>query len=286
MVTVRPQSMMFTLFGDYIMQRGGEIWVGSLIEIASQFGLSQQAVRSALSRMSQHGWLKVRRVGNRSYYGASARTKRLLEEGQRRIFDRRPDPWDQEWRILVYSIPERKRDIRTELRKQLSWLGYGPLSNGSWICPHAVEADVRQLVDSMGISDCVEFFTATHAGASDDRELATRCWDLVGLNQRYETFLQKYEPLLRDLERRAEVAPSECFVQRFLLIHEYRKFFFIDPELPKELLPDAWHGTPARELFRGFHGLLAERANQYFDSVFEGPPTRRKRSGSDHRSIA
>src|SRR5207237_35500 len=134
MVTVRPQSMMFTLFGDYIMQRGGEIWVGSLIEIAGQFGLSQQAVRSALSRM-------------------------------------------------------------------------------------------RQLVESMGITDCVEFFTANHAGASDDRELAARCWDLVGLNRRYESFLQKYEPLLRDLERRDDVAPSECFVQRFLLIHEYRKFF-------------------------------------------------------------
>src|SRR5688572_3660712 len=60
----RPQSMMFTLFGDYIMHRGGEVWVGTLIKIAAEFGLSQQAVRSALSRMSQKGWLKVRHVGN------------------------------------------------------------------------------------------------------------------------------------------------------------------------------------------------------------------------------
>ena len=36
---IRPQSMMFTLFGDYIMHRGGEVWVGSLIRIAAQFGL-------------------------------------------------------------------------------------------------------------------------------------------------------------------------------------------------------------------------------------------------------
>jgi phenylacetic acid degradation operon negative regulatory protein len=286
MVMVRPQSMMFTLFGDYIMHRGGEIWVGSLIEIAGQFGLSQQAVRSALSRMSQHGWLKVRRVGNRSYYGASARTKRLLEEGERRIFDRRPAPWDRQWRILVYSIPERKREVRTELRKQLSWLGFGPLSSGSWIGPHAVETDVRALVSGLGIDGCVEMFTATHEGVSDDRELATRCWDLVGLNRKYETFLAKYEPLLKELQDRDDVAPSECFVQRFLLIHEYRKFFFIDPELPQELLPAVWHGYAARELFRAFHGLLADRANEYFDSVFEGPPTRRKRNGAEQRSDA
>src|SRR5947208_16446858 len=130
----RPQSRMFTLYGDYIMHRGGEIWVGSLIQIAGQFGLSQQAVRSAISRMSQHGWLKVRRVGNRSYYGATNRTRRLLEEGKRRIFANRSGPWDHQWRILVYSIPERKRELRTELRKQLAWVGYGPLSRGSWIC--------------------------------------------------------------------------------------------------------------------------------------------------------
>jgi len=262
------------------MNRGGEIWVGSLIEIAGQFGLSQQAVRSAVSRMSQHGWLKVRRVGNRSYYGASARTKRLLEEGQHRIFDRRPDPWDHRWRILVYSIPERKREVRTELRKQLSWLGYGPLSSGSWICPHAVEDDVSGLVRSLGIADNVEMFAAEHHGVSDDRELAARCWDLVGLNRRYEAFLAKYRPLLEDLDDRVDVASSECFVQRFLLIHEYRKFFFIDPELPEELVPERWRGTEARALFQKFYALLADRANEYFDSVFEGPPSRRKRAAA------
>src|SRR4051794_34485288 len=115
--------MMFTLFGDYIMKRGGEIWVGSLIQIAAEFGLSQQAVRSALSRMSQKGWLKVRRIGNRSYYGPTARTRRVLEEGERRIFVRTSGTWDRRWQVLVYSIPERKRDVRAELRKQLAWLG-------------------------------------------------------------------------------------------------------------------------------------------------------------------
>ena len=278
--------MMFTLFGDYIMHRGGEIWVGSLIQIAAQFGLSQQAVRSALSRMSQHGWLKVRRVGNRSYYGATPRTKRLLEEGSRRIFAERSVAWDHQWRLLVYSIPEKKREVRTELRKQLAWLGYGPLSSGSWICPRDVGTELDQLTERLGIGPYVETFTGSHDGVSDDRMLAARCWDLVGLNRRYDSFLSKYQPLLDDLRRRDDVTPSECFVQRFLLIHEYRKFFFIDPELPEELLPEGWYGTAARSLFHAFHNLLAERANLYFDSVFEGPPTRRRREAVDRQPVA
>lgn len=275
---VRPQSMMFTLFGDYIMQRGGEIWVGSLIQISAEFGLSQQAVRSALSRMGQHGWLRVRRMGNRSYYRATPRAKRLLEEGERRIFERRKAPWDGCWHVLVYSIPERKRVIRTELRKQLAWLGYGPLSSGSWICPHDVGDDVRGLVESLGIEGHVETFAARHEGGSSDRELAARCWDLAGIDRRYQEFLARYRPLFADLSQR-EVGESECFVRRFLLIHEFRKFFFIDPELPSELLPDRWHGSAARELFRDFHALLADPANRYFDQVFEAPPAKR-RSGN------
>lgn len=275
---IRPQSMMFTLFGDYIMYRGGEIWVGSLIKIAAEFGLSQQAVRSALSRMSQKGWLKARRVGNRPYYGPTARTRRLLEEGEQRIFRRRREPWDGRWRILVYSIPERKREIRAELRKQLMWLGCGPLSSGSWICPHDVTPQVQELARTLGIEPLVEMFSAAHAGFSSDRQLAARSWDIEGINRRYQSFLARHEPLYGEFQRRADVTDSECFVQRFMLIHEYRKFFFIDPDLPPELLPDPWCGSKGHELFNAFHGLLAERANRYFDSVFEAPAPKRKRS--------
>ncbi|MBM2809763.1 MAG: PaaX family transcrtiptional regulator [Chloroflexi bacterium] len=278
--------MMFTLFGDYIRQRGGEIWVSSLIQIAGQFGLSQQAVRSALSRMSQNGWLRVRRVENRSYYGPTPRTRRVLEEGERRIFSSRTEPWDHRWRLVMYSIPERRREVRTELRKQLSWLGYGPLSSGTWICPHDVDDDVRGLVAGLGIGEFVETFTAAHTGTAAPRELAARCWDLEGINRRYEAFVAKYEPRFDAFTRRGVIPDNECFVERFLLIHEYRKFFFMDPELPRELLPDEWHGTLARGLFQRFHGLLAVGANQYFDSVFEGPPKRRKMGKPDQPRLA
>src|SRR5207249_8899536 len=133
-----------------------------------------------------------------------------------RIFTRRTGSWDGQWHLLVYSIPERKRNVRTELRKQLSWLGYGPLSSGSWISPHDVEADVRGLVAGLGIEGCVETFSAAHHGFSSARQLAARCWDLEGINRRYHAFLQEWGPRLRAFQAREDVADSECFVQRFL----------------------------------------------------------------------
>lgn len=278
---MRPQSMMFTLYGDYIVHRGGEVWVGTLIRIAAQFGFSEQAVRSALSRMSRGGWLKVRRLGNRGYYSLTPKAKRLLEEGARRIFVRRTGAWDGRWRVLTYSIPERRREVRDELRKQLTWMGFGPLSSGTWISPHALEAEVEALVTRLGVRDLVSLFTATYLGYADDRALARRCWQLEAVNARYAGFLAQYEP--RYVAHRARLArgepvpDSECFVERFRLIHEYRRFFFIDPELPPELLPEGWLGGRAAQLFQMYHELLAEPANAYLDSVFEAPPTSRRR---------
>ena len=61
---------------------------------------------------------------------------------------------------------------------------------------------------------------------------------------------------------------AECFVERTKLVHEYRKFLFLDPGLPKELLPEMWSGTHASLLFEKYYILLAEPASRFFEEVF------------------
>ncbi len=63
------------------------------------------------------------------------------------------------------------------------------------------------------------------------------------------------------------IPPSECFVERFALIHEYRRLPFFDPDLPEKLLPDNWLRPRAAALFHQYHDLLADKANEYFDTV-------------------
>src|SRR5215216_3263653 len=134
--TPRPQAMLFTLWGDYVVQRGGEIWVGSLIRIAAEFGISELALRSVLSRMGRAGWLESTRHGNRSYYRLTARGRAVIAEGTSRIFRPRREPWDGQWHLVSYSIPEAQRELRDQFRKRLSYLGFGSLSAGAWITPH------------------------------------------------------------------------------------------------------------------------------------------------------
>ena len=62
------QSMIFTIYGDYIRNYGNKIWIGSLIQLLKEFGHNEQGVRVAVSRMMKQGWIQSEKKGNKSYY--------------------------------------------------------------------------------------------------------------------------------------------------------------------------------------------------------------------------
>lgn len=270
------QDMIFTLYGDYIRHRGGEAWTGSLIELLGLFSLSGQAVRSTLSRMFQKGWLKSRKVGRHSFYSQTPKFLRLLEEGAQRIFQPRCDPWDGRWHLLTYSIPESKRHLRRRLRKRLLWLGFGSLNYATWISPRDLRAEVEQVVNDLGVRPYVEFFTAEHRGFTSDEEIVASCWNLKRLNDYYAALIARYGPPFEEHQARLVAGdglePQECFVQRFMLVHEYRSSPYVDPNLPLELLPGDWLGERATQLFQQYHDLLVEGAETFVDSVLAKAP--------------
>jgi len=271
---LRPQAAILTLYGDYLLNRGAEIGIGSLIKLLNSLGLSEQAVRSAVSRMCRAGLLKVRHVGRKSYYSLTEDGHNLLTKGARRIFERKNTNWDGAWNIVTYSIPEQKREARDRLRLELNWMGYGALSEATWISPYDLTREVEDLVGRLHIKDCVQIFQARNLGLTDPKKIVSLGWDLSRIHDRYASFTAEYQPKLEGHMKRLEagetIEPSECFVERFGLIHEYRKLPFFDPDLPKELLPEDWLRPKAAALFYEYHGLLASKANQYFDSVYRG----------------
>lgn len=270
------QGMIFTLYGDYIRYRGGEIWTGSLIKLLKHLGMSEQAVRSVLSRMWKKGWLQRRRVGRRSYYSLTEKSQELLAAGAQRIFEPEEGDWSGDWYLITYNIPEEKRQQRNKLRRQLTWMGCGAFNTAIWISPYDVTSSVREVSLRLGIEEYVQVFRAQHFGFADAQELVARCWDLDRINGQYASFIEKYGPMLaRDKERWEgwdTVDPAECFTRRFMLLHEYREFPFVDPHLPPELLPSDWLSVRATELFKEYYALLTAKANQFVDSVFETAP--------------
>ncbi len=272
---MRARSLLVTVWGDTIRPLGGEIGAGSLIRLMAPLRLTPRAVRAAASRMVRQGWLRVRRAGRRAFYSLTAAGEWRVEHGVRRVYRTRPEPWDGRWRLLTYVIPEGRRAERDRLRRELAWLGLGPLSRGTWLTPHDLAPVLREVVASHGLCGEVALFEARHLGPEEPQALVSRCWDLDAVAARYRRFIARQRPraeAIRQRQRAGRLSDAAAFAERTRLVHEYRKFLFIDPGLPEELLPPGWPGREAARLFREAHEVLSEPARRFVASAVEAPP--------------
>lgn len=261
----RPNSFIFTLFGDMVhrMDPEGSLWIGALIRIMASFGISSQAVRQAVSRMSRQGWLAARRQGNRAFYTVTPRGRRRIEELSPRIYGPVIE-WDGRWRLISYSIGEAHRRRRERLRKELAALGWAQLSPTTWISPSDTLDAAREAARVTETRDAIHLFTAQYNGPRSDRELLDRCWNVAAIAAAYRDFIARYNPGFERELTHGDLTDEAALVERLWLVHDYRRFTYLDPGLPSELLPAHWPGTAAAALFREYYAAIERKSQRYF----------------------
>lgn len=265
---MKPRSLVFDLFGDYLRYRGGEVRLRGLVALMGCFEVPEATVRVVAARMRKEGWLESRREGRETVYALTPAAWELLDEGRDRIFGRARGPWDGHWHMVVYSVPETERALREQLRKKLAWFGFGPLSSAVWLSPHDRTREVLSAFSEHPVVR-LDTFRSRSAGLEADRDIAERAWDLKELDQDYAGLLEVYRPRLADY-RAGRYAGVPALVERMRLVHDYRMFPFRDPDLPPELLPAGWHGRLAHEAFLEAHGLLRASAEAGVEELLAG----------------
>ncbi len=262
---------MLILYGDYLLNPDMELGIGSIITLFANFGLSDQAVRSAISRMCRSNLLQVRSEGRKSYYSLTEYGHTMLRPGAQRVFVRKDSGWDGYWNIVTYSIPEDNRKTRDILRRELDWMGYGALCGATMISPYDLSREVLELAAKLDISECINIFKAQHTGTQDTKKIVSSCWDLDKIHEMYAEFLIQYEPKYKEFKKRVDngekIEDCEYFTERFMLIHDYRRLPYYDPDLPEELLPKNWLRPRATKLFNDYQELVSVKARDYFNRV-------------------
>lgn len=77
-------------------------------------------------------------------YANPARTVvRLTGDGQAVLSTRRPVR-DGVWKIVIFDIPESKRQVRTVVRSQLRAIGFKKWQASIWVTPYALDPKVEQ----------------------------------------------------------------------------------------------------------------------------------------------
>lgn len=263
---MHPRSMLFTLYGVYLRHFGYEVALSAVVQLLAEFGFNEPAIRIALTRLANQGWISLRKAGRNNFLTMTPKGVQRVDEAASRIYRLQPQGWDEHWLLLTYTIPEEQRLTRDQLRTDLEWWGFGRLGNGSWISAHDLSPTLAARLEAPDIAPYVAWFRARYCGPATDRELVQKGWDMQEVNRRYGRFLEYFKPGY--LITQSQIPDDrECFVARTRLVHEYRKFLFVDPGLPEELLGEDWLGSEAFGLFHNYDQLLAAGAGRYLYSI-------------------
>jgi len=256
------RSLLLTVLGEHVLDLDEPVWTGALLRALVALGVGAPAARQAVTRSAAEGWLARDRVGRRARWLLTPPTRDLLLRGRERIygFQGITTGWDGHWLLVMVRVPEGRREDRHRVRTRLAWAGFGSLGQGTWITPHLRrEREALLAIEDLGPGAQAASFVAHHGSIGEERELvASAGGGLDRLERHYAAFADAFGG------QRPGLRAEEAFVAQTRLVHEWRKFPFLDPGLPERFLPAGWRGVEASEVFRRRHGEWAVPATAWF----------------------
>jgi len=257
------RSLLLTVLGEFVLPRPEPVWTQTLIDVLAELGVEQKSARQALARTAAEGLLVSDRSGRRVRWSLSASGRRLLTDGAARIygFGTRTAAWDGRWLVLLVSVPESRRQLRHRLRTRLAWAGLGSPTPGVWVTPDATKQDeVARVIADLELTAVSSSFVGPFGAIGAERDVVAQAWDLAGIEGAYADFLATFGSA-------APVTPAEVMTAQIHLVHAWRRFPFLDPSLPGELLPEGWAGARAAALFGTLHAQWDEPAVRHWRAL-------------------
>lgn len=257
------RSLLLTVLGEFVLPRDEPVWTQVLIDVLGLLEVEHKSARQALARTAAEGLLISDRSGRRVRWSLTGQGTRLLSDGAARIygFGAAAGPWDGRWLVLLVSVPEARRRLRHRLRTRLAWAGLGSPAPGVWVTPDPAKQDeAADVIADLELTAVTSSFVGPFGAIGEQDAVVAQAWDLAEVEAAYEEFLDAFtgaEP----------GTPAEVLAHQIHLVHAWRRFPFLDPKLPAELLPARWAGTRAAELFETLHSRWDARARRHWQHL-------------------
>lgn len=238
-----------------------------------------------MSRLKGKGLLIPEKRGAVAGYRLDPAAVSSLERGDRRIFSYRGQRDDESWCLVSYSLPEVDRSKRVQLRRTLMGLGFGAVTDGLWIAPGHLRAEVEEALVNLDARDrATIFITQTPLTSEPFAQAAAKWWELDTLAARHTEFLARYEyvahagkaaPHTVGAEHAGSVPqsslqPREAFVLWLRCVDDWKAIPYVDPGLPPSALPSNWPGMRSVELFAQLRRTLAGPAHSHVREIAAG----------------
>ncbi len=182
--------------------------------------------RGVISKLKKYDWITKVDGKDETFY-------KITEKGEKAV-DKLLAPlkttgkWDGRWRLVMFDIPESKRDVRDKLRRSLSKLGMGILQASVWISPNDIRKDITETVERLNLGTTLKCFEVTR-NSTLDKTIIEKSWNLPELDDNYKSYILRSERILKSINK----SPNARFTAK-KLIFEYASILQKDPILPWE----------------------------------------------------
>lgn len=89
-----------TIYEDIVEPRGGELWIGNIIESRAVVGISENLVRTAVSRLMVTGQLQSERSGRCSFYRLTPIARAEFAYAAKVLYDQESA---EQWQLVYFE---------------------------------------------------------------------------------------------------------------------------------------------------------------------------------------
>lgn len=252
------QSLLLIMLGELVWRKQESVWTSSLLAGLATLGVSENGARKALYRANQNDIIQLQKHGREARCSIGAFGRQTFLEGSERVYGFRADSpdWDGRWLVVMVTVPESQRDVRHFIKTRLRWTGMGSPTPGIWIAPRINRAAI-EILDQLDLGKQIYSYVGKFGPLGDEAAMVKAAWDIAEIEQLYGDFMAHFQSLRAPSER-------DKFRAYINLIQAWRKFPYIDPQLPRQFLPNSWIGRKAADLFRERHDQWSAAAMQFW----------------------
>ena len=244
---LRVGSLLISIFGDLIQPRKQTISVQELLSLTGHVGIEENAVRTALSRLSKEGWVERHKDGRHAFYALSDAGKTTFLAPTERIYSHSFVSQSARWNLGYFENPVSyaKGEIPTGFTLSKHW----QLINDEDV-HHFANDNVMML--------------PTHAVDAPEWVLDRLLPD--SLTQYYQELLSDIQPIVEDRKAMNTLSPLCALCMRYLLIHAWRRMVLRHPLMPQDLLPPDWPGITCHAELCAIYPKLVEKSELWWDN--------------------
>lgn len=120
--------------------------------------------KTALGRLAAQGHVVFEKRDGKQYARITESGRKILafEQEKAKLSNAKKKRWNRRWRVVIFDVPEKRRQTRDRLRKIMERTGFARLQDSVWVFPYDCEDFIALLKAELKIGAAVLYMVVEH----------------------------------------------------------------------------------------------------------------------------